>query len=93
MVRLGGKPDELEQLERSEVAGGLARDGRGEGDVLERVEVRQQVRALEHVGDAVRANGAAGCAVERRERPGVPFDCARRGLDEAAEHVQQRRLA
>ena len=91
VVRLRGEPDELEQLLRCERR--LAGEVRGEGDVLERGEVRQQVRALEDVGDPVRAHRAARRAVERGERPAVPLDDAAGRLDEAAEHVQQRRLA
>src|SRR5438874_1167548 len=93
MVELRGQPDQLQQRDRSErgvsVGGG---DACGEGDVLEGCEVRQQVPALEHIGNSVRAQGAAGGGVDRRERASLPLDRARGRLDEAAEHVQERRL-
>ena len=66
----------------------------GEGDVLEGGEVRQQVRALEDVGDPARAHRAARRA-RRASESGRPCHStlAGRRLDQAAEHVQQRRLA
>ena len=94
MVQLRPQADQLQQLGRGErrvtVAG---RNACGESDVLETCEVRQQVSALEHVGDPVGAQRAAGGGVERRKGPSAPLDRARRRLDEPAEQMQQRRLA
>ena len=75
-------------------AQGRRRPRRGrERDVLERGEVGEQVRALEDVGDAVRAERAAGGRIDGGERPAAPLDRSGARLDEPAEHVQQRRLA
>ena len=65
----------------------------GEGHVLVCREVRQQVRALEDVGDAMGTDARRARRVQRRERPAVPRHRCRGGGDQAAEHVQQRRLA
>src|SRR5438094_1381191 len=91
MLGLRGEADELEQRLGRERW--VSRELRGEGHVLERGEVREQVRALEDVRDPVRAHRAAGRAVEGGERTSLPLDGAGGRLDEAAEHVQQRRLA
>src|SRR5258708_1816921 len=90
MVDLRREPDELEQrLGRTFCfAGNL----RGEGDVLDRGEMRQQVRALEDVSDAARSNRATGRPVEGGERTAVPLHDARGRLDQTAEDVQERRL-
>src|SRR5207245_8281263 len=63
-----------------------------ERDVFERREVRQEVRALEHVGDAVRAHRGSRRPLERDQRPRLPLDLTGRRLDEAAEHMEKRRL-
>src|SRR5436190_15427738 len=94
MVGLRVETDQLEQSVGSERRVGVAAgDLRREGDVLERREVRQQVGALEDEGDPARARGDARRAIERRERPPVPLNAAGVRLDEAAEDVQERRLA
>ena len=60
MIELRLQTDELEQRRRRERRIGLAvGELGGKGDVLERAEVRQQVGALEDVGDPLRAEGAA----------------------------------
>ena len=88
MVKFRRQPDQLQQRSRSErrvgVGGG---DAGGEGDVLKGGEVRQQIPALEHIGDPVRAECAAGGGVDRGERESLPLDDARGRLDQAAEHV------
>src|ERR1700720_2921819 len=94
MVGLGGQTHELEQLEWAEVgATDPVREGYSKGDVLEGGEVRKQVRPLEHVCDARGSDAGTGAHVERRQRSPMPFDDSRRWLDEAAEDVQEGRLA
>ena len=94
VIGLGGEADELEQRLgcRLRVDVPLREIG-GERNVLERREMRKQVRALEDVRNPVRTDRTTGCAVERGERAAVPGNAPRRRLDQPAEHVQQRRLS
>src|SRR5205823_939968 len=94
IVRLLGEADELEQREWLEalLALGVVRGLDGEGDVLEGGEVRQEVCALEDVGEAARASLGTRRRVQGGKRPALPVDHSGCGLDEPAEHVQERRL-
>src|SRR4029077_1323415 len=92
MIRLRGETDELEQCGCPEARPAFSKLRR-ERDVLDRSEVRQQVRALKDVGDAARASGSPRRTVERGKRPSVPLDAPGRRLDEPTEDVQQRGLA
>src|SRR5581483_4670890 len=94
VVSLRRQTDQLQQGVSRELRVGVTRgEMRREGEVLERREMRQEVRALEDVGDPMGAHGATGSEIERRERAAMPLHTAPGRLDEAAEHVQQRRLA
>src|SRR5207253_11137364 len=89
VVELRPEPDKLEQRGCSARRCGLAGcEPASEGDVLERGEVRQQVRALKDVGDPARTERAPCGAVERCQRPTMPLDAARGRLDQPAEQVQ-----
>src|SRR5437660_8618748 len=63
---------------------------RGQRDVLARVEVRQQVEALEHEPDGARADRGQLAPRRARERTAVDHDVARARAVEPAEHVHQR---
>src|SRR3954447_7942529 len=94
MVGLVREPDERQQLQRLEpFARSAACELRSERDVLERGEIREEICALEDVRQPARTDGAARGQVERRERAPVPLHVAARWLAEAAEHMEERRLA
>ena len=55
--------------------------------------MRQEISALEHIANPAGPERGAGSGVQCRKRLSPPLDGARSRLDEATEHVQQRRLA
>ena len=91
MVFLAAQADDLQQVGRVS-RGRPPRDPHRERDVLDRTERRQEVAALEDVRHAAGADGTACGPVQRGKRTPMPLDRAAGRRDEAAEHVQERRL-
>jgi hypothetical protein len=88
-----GQPDDPQQHQRVDGRVGIRSRPDRKRHVLEAGEGRQQIRALKHVRNPRGSDPAPGSFVKGRQTLAVELDLPRSRLHQAAEGMQQRRLA